>query len=128
MSHTTSVSARLAWSLVAALTSPDGWQAFTLGLRRLPRVNPFRHVSCINLVAESLAVRTQMPSWDGVDCEFPRFAVRSDAQARPALGDRPEGRSSACRRWRYGRERPSWPGELVAAAAAAAQQKEVSSR
>ena len=35
MSHTTSVSVRLAWSLVAALTSADGWQAFILGLRRL---------------------------------------------------------------------------------------------
>lgn len=128
MSHTTSVSVRLAWSLVAALTSADGWQAFILGLRRLPRLNPSRHVSCINLVAESLAVRTQMPSWDGVDCEFPRSAVRSDAQARPALGDRPEGRPSACRRWRHGREHGSWPGVLVPAAAVAAQQKEVSSR
>ena len=56
----------LAWSLDAALTSADGRQAFIPGLRRLPRLNPSRRVSCTNLVAESLAVRTQIPSWDGL--------------------------------------------------------------
>ena len=71
---------RLAWSLVAALTSADGRQAFIPGLRRLPRLNPSRHVSCTNPVAESLAARTQMPSWDGADCELPSSAIQSDAQ------------------------------------------------
>ena len=39
---------RLASSLVVALTSADGWLGVHAGLRRLPRLNPSRHVSCTN--------------------------------------------------------------------------------
>ena len=59
---------RLASSLVALLTSADGQRAFMPGSLRLPRLNPSRRVlctnPCTNLVAASLAVPTQMPSWD----------------------------------------------------------------
>ena len=57
---------RLASSLVAALTSEDGRRAFVSSQLRLPSLKPSRRVlctnPCTNLVAESLAVPTQMPS------------------------------------------------------------------
>jgi hypothetical protein len=69
---------RLALSLVAALTSADGRRAFMPGLRCLPRLNLSRRVlctnSCTNLVTESLAVPTQVPSWDGVTVDSPALA------------------------------------------------------
>ena len=56
-------------SLDAALTSEDGRRTFVSGPLRLPCLKPSRRVlctdPCTNLVTGSLAVPTQMPSWDG---------------------------------------------------------------
>ena len=80
---------RLGQSPVAALASADGRQAFIPGLQGLPRLNPSRYVSCTNpctnLGAESLAVRTQIPSRIGAECELPRSARRSDAHQQTGV-------------------------------------------
>ena len=119
MSHTIVRLCHLAWSLVAVLTSADGRRAFMPGLRRLPRLNPSRRVSCTNprtnLVTAALAVPTQMPSWDGGDVSslaLPSDRIRDSRRLlrgsirrhRRAGAHRPKSAGS----WR--RNTPSRPG------------------